>query len=213
MILGLCLVLFIFISILSSKAKTYQRNASAERKGLEGERKVNEILSKGKYIYFHDTLLKQGKATSQFDHIVVLPNKTVIVIETKNKDGVISGSALDNQWKQVIGRNHYSFYNPIMQNEGHIRMLYKKMNEYKLYGYRVVSLVVFTSERCSLQNAPQGVIHIRELPYALKQFKKKTLFNRSRPLISMLRREDLSKNKKEVYKHKEFAMNAKYYKR
>lgn len=200
--------LFIYVRFFNR----HKKPSAAEIKGLEGEQKVNNILKELKLVHFHDTLLKQGPVSSQFDHIVVFPNKTIIVVETKNKDGIISGTSYDEKWSQTLGRNRYEFYNPMKQNEGHINMLYKKMNKYRLYGYRVLSLVVFTSERSTLKDVPSGVIHIDELSSVLKPLTKKTFFNRSRKFTRMLLKEDYSGSKKEVQKHKEFAKNAKYFK-
>lgn len=202
-------VISLYIYIRFSKRR---KPSAAEIKGLEGEQRVNNILKELKLVYFHDSLLKQGSVSSQFDHIVVFPNKTIIVIETKNKDGIISGSSNDEKWSQTLGRNRYEFYNPMKQNEGHINMLYKKMNQYRLYGYRVLSLVVFTSERSNLKDVPSGVIHLDDLSSVLKPLIKKTLFNRSRKFTRMLLKEDYSGNKKEVNKHKKFAKNAKFFK-
>jgi len=66
------------ISIIALRIKVEKRKPSfAEIKGLMGEQKVNDVLKQHNLMYFHDTLLKQGSVSSQFDHIIVLPNKTV----------------------------------------------------------------------------------------------------------------------------------------
>lgn len=212
--LGAIIAIVLVISlILLFKLLNKNKPSAAEIKGLEGEMRVNKILKAMKYTYFHDTLLKQGPVSSQFDHIVIFPDKTVVVIETKNKDGFISGSASDDRWTQVIGKNRYQFYNPILQNQGHIKMLYKKMDTHKLYGYKILSLVVFTSNKSTLRDTPSGVIHINELERTLRTLYKKKLFNRSRKFKKMLLFEDHSRNKREVQKHKEFAMRARYHKK
>lgn len=207
------IVLIILFLLIYFKFFFKQKPTAAEVKGLIGETRVNDILKAHKLKYFHDTLMKQGPVSSQFDHIVVFPNKTILVIETKNKDGFITGSSDDEKWLQVIGKKHHQFYNPIKQNEGHIKMLYKKMDKYRLYGYRILSLVVFTSDRVTLKDVPSGVIHINELSSTLNYLNKKSFFNRSKKFIRMLIYEDYSKNKREVKKHKEFAQRAKYYKK
>jgi hypothetical protein len=207
LVILLLLVLFVYFRFFHKTEPT-----AAELKGLAGEQKVNDILKEHKLLFFHDVLLKQGPVSSQFDHIVVFPNKTILVIETKNKDGFIAGGSNDEKWLQVVGRNRYYFYNPIWQNEGHIKMLYKKMDKYRLYGYKILSLVVFTSDKCTLNDVPSSVIHISELPSTLNRLKKKSLFNRSRKFIRMLLSEDISRNKKEVQKHKNFAKRARYFK-
>lgn len=209
-IIAIILIIGLIILLKLSKAR---KPSAAEMKGLAGEMKVNKILKALKYTYFHDTLLKQGSVSSQFDHIVIFPDKTVVVIETKNKDGFITGTATDERWLQVIGKNNYQFYNPILQNQGHIKMLYKKMDKHKLYGYKILSLVVFTSDKSTLKNTPSGVIHINELERTLRSLYRKKLFNRSRKFNKMLLLEDYSRNKREVQKHKEFAMRARYHKK
>lgn len=209
MLISIILVLIIGL-FLFSRLTLKSEPSTAEIKGIKGEEKVNDILKNLKVPFFHDTLLKKGSISSQFDHIVVYPNKTVLVIETKNKDGLISGNSTDEKWHQVIGRNHYYFYNPMKQNEGHIKMLYRKMDQHKLYGFKILSLVVFTSDKCTLKNVPPGTIHINELPSALNSLNKKTFFNRSRKFTQMIVFEDKSKNKCEVQKHIEFAKRARY---
>ncbi|WP_341285771.1 nuclease-related domain-containing protein [Priestia megaterium] len=209
------LILLIVISIIVLIFKVEKRKPSfAEIKGLMGEQKVNDVLKQHNLLYFHDTLLKQGSVSSQFDHIIVFPNKTVVVIETKDRNGVITGSANDEKWLQIAGnRNCYYFYNPIKQNIGHINMLYKKMDEYRLCGYKVLSLVVFTSDKSVLKDVPSGVIHLSELSRTLNNIKGKSFFNRSKKFIHMLKREDFSRSKKEVRRHKEFAKKAPHHKK
>ncbi|MCK2000174.1 NERD domain-containing protein [[Brevibacterium] frigoritolerans] len=207
LLVSLLLVLFLYVKISRVKKKP----TDGEIKGLIGEQKVNDILKEQKVLYFHDTLLKNGPASTQIDHICVFPNKTILVIETKNKDGVMSGTSFDEKWVQVLGKNRYEFYNPIKQNEGHIKFIHKKMNQHRLYGYKMLSLVVFTSNKSTLIDPPSGVIHIDQLPSVIKRLNKKTLFNRSKKFSRMLRKEDFSGNKREVHKHKDFAKRARYY--
>ncbi|MFB8426347.1 nuclease-related domain-containing protein [Priestia megaterium] len=209
------LIVLIVISIIALRIKVEKRKPSfAEIKGLMGEQKVNDVLKQHNLIYFHDTLLKQGPVSSQFDHIIVFPNKTVVVIETKDRNGIITGGANDEKWLQVAGnQNCYYFYNPIKQNIGHINMLYNKMDEYHLYGYRILSLVVFTSDKSVLKDVPSGVIHLNDLSQTLSNISGKSFFNRSKKFVHMLKREDFSRSKKEVRRHKEFAKRAPHHKK
>ncbi len=60
----------------------------------------------------------------QIDHIVINKNG-VYVIETKNYSGRIYGAESQTKWTQVLayGKVKNYFYNPIMQNETHLRNL------------------------------------------------------------------------------------------
>lgn len=93
-------------------------------KGKYSERLVYNKLSKlsDEYFIFNDLLFERGGRSTQIDHIVVSPYG-VFVIETKGYKGWILGGENSEYWTQVIYRNKYQFYNPIKQNEGHIKFL------------------------------------------------------------------------------------------
>lgn len=58
----------------------------------------------------------------QIDHIVVSPYG-IFVIETKGYKGLITGGETSEYWTQNFYRNKYRFYNPIKQNDGHVKYL------------------------------------------------------------------------------------------
>ena len=83
----------------------------------------------------NDVLLPSGGGTSQIDHILVSPGG-VFVIETKDMNGWIFASPgqqrwtqtfMANRWSRMVGikSKRFSFYNPLLQNEGHARALVK----------------------------------------------------------------------------------------
>ena len=74
------------------------------------------------YTIFNDFLFESNGHSTQIDHIVVSPYG-VFVIETKGYKGWILGGENSEYWTQVIYKSKYQFYNPIKQNEGHVRFL------------------------------------------------------------------------------------------
>ncbi|ARK30149.1 nuclease-related domain-containing protein [Halalkalibacter krulwichiae] len=107
-------------------------------KKLEGYQKVMMNL----YIPKKDGL------TTEVD-LVLIAETGIYVFESKNYSGWIFGDEKNKNWTQSLGkRKKYSFFNPIWQNEGHIRALQTKVgvNDKDLYK----SYIVF-SERCTLK--------------------------------------------------------------
>lgn len=117
-------------------------------KGAIGEfivaRKL-EKLPKGKYMVLNDVILPTPHGTSQIDHIVVsIFGIFVIVIETKNYKGFISGGQNSEYWTQNIWGHKYPLYNPILQNASHIKVLRALLPQYD--NTTMVSIVAFSDE-------------------------------------------------------------------
>jgi hypothetical protein len=110
---------------------------------------------------FHDLYIEKKDGTySQID-IVVLTEKGVIVIEVKDFSGWIFGFGNNEKWVHILGKMKYPFYNPIFQNEGHIRSLKNKLNVQDNIPF--YSLIVFYGE-CELKkisNIPDGTMIVK----------------------------------------------------
>lgn len=117
---------------------------SAEEKGEIGEKTIREKilreLNPNERMLNNYITRGTSSITSQIDHIVIKP-AGVFVIETKNYDGKIYGKRTDMKWTQVLagGRVKNQFYNPIKQNETHIRNIRKIIGE----NVPVYSMIVF----------------------------------------------------------------------
>jgi hypothetical protein len=83
---------------------------------------------------------KDGK-TAQIDHVVV-SKYGIFVIETKNYSGWIFGNENSKNWTQVIYKTKNQFYNPILQNKGHVKALQELLADYPDVKY--IPIVVFT---------------------------------------------------------------------
>ena len=119
-------------------------------KGRIGESFCSSILSflpKDKYIVVDDVLLKTSNGTSQIDH-VVLSIYGIFVIETKNYSGWIYGGEYSDNWTKNVYGNKYSFYNPLKQNDGHIKAIKRYL---KITNDNSVIGIVAFSNKASLK--------------------------------------------------------------
>ena len=102
-----------------------------------GELRVQSALTRHyrDWPLLNDVLLPSGGGTAQIDHILVSPGG-VFVIETKDMNGWIFASPGQQRWTQTfmagrwsrmvgIKSKRFSFYNPLLQNQGHARALVK----------------------------------------------------------------------------------------
>lgn len=87
-----------------------------------------------------------GFGTSELD-LVMIHEKGIIVIENKNYKGYIYGSEDDLYWTQVYGkRETRSFYNPVKQNQGHIRHLKRLLDAHIQSPVPYLSVITFNNE-------------------------------------------------------------------
>ncbi len=92
---------------------------------------------------------KDDNGTTEID-LVYIHETGIYVIESKNYSGWIFGSEKNKTWRQTFktGRKE-QFYNPIWQNNTHIKYLSQFLSNLDIKLFR--SIIVF-SERCTLRN-------------------------------------------------------------
>ena len=126
-----------------------------ELKGRRGEDLIEKILYKtvpGEFQVFRNVYVPHGGTTSEID-LVMVHETGIFVFESKNYNGVISGSMDARNWVHIHpNRKKYLFYNPVRQNRNHIRALSDclRIPETNFYSY-----VVF-SGRCALERVPEN---------------------------------------------------------
>ncbi len=112
---------------------------------LEGEL----VVLKNIYVPYRDK-------TSEID-LLMIHEKGIFVFESKNYSGWIFGSAEQLNWTQSLpNREKHQFYNPIRQNQTHIKALSEFLN---IPTSSFTSYIVF-SERCSLKSVPENTDQI-----------------------------------------------------
>lgn len=116
-----------------------------------GETPFKVIKKNGKY---YEVI----KKSTQIDHLIVSPYG-IFVIETKNHKGWVFGDINSKVWTQVLsgeanwraygGHDHYTFYNPVKQNMGHLQELSKQL---KIPMNYMAGMIVFTNPEAYLGN-------------------------------------------------------------
>ena len=98
------------------------------------------------------------KKSSQLDHLIVSPYG-IFVVETKNHKGWVFGDVNGKVWTQVLGgdagwrayggHSHYTFFNPVTQNELHMEHLSRQI---KIPRNFMTGMIVFTNPEAYLGN-------------------------------------------------------------
>lgn len=142
-------------------------------KGKIGERKVaNKLdwLPRNKYVVINDAILPSTHGTSQIDHIVV-SIYGIFVIETKYYTGWIYGGEHSEYWTQNVYGEKHQFYNPILQNEGHVRALRKVLTEFEPLD--IIPIVAFSGTADIKMDIKEShVVYWSQLRRCIRSYKK-----------------------------------------
>ncbi|MCM3024688.1 nuclease-related domain-containing protein [Heyndrickxia ginsengihumi] len=132
-------------------------------KGLNGEYLTVNELDKMKQhfkVLINIYLPNRRGGTSEID-VVLLHRTGIYVLESKNYSGWIFGREEDKKWCQSLPNGKKTFfYNPIKQNETHIRALQQALPDVDQSLFR--SIIVF-SERCELKKIQLQSLDIKVL--------------------------------------------------
>ena len=96
-------------------------------KGSSGEQMIYLMLTKKfhipeKQILRNLHIPKASGGTTEID-LLVVSTRGLLVFECKNYAGNIYGDVKRKQWVQYLGGKKSYFYNPFMQNRGHVKHL------------------------------------------------------------------------------------------
>mgnify|MGYP004650041365 CR=1 FL=1 len=167
MLLTILLVVFLFLGYFI--ITEYKENKKIVPPN-ECEELVSDILhwNLGRDYFAYNNLFYQGNGWSmQIDHIVVSPYG-IFVIETKGYKGLICGKEDSPDWTQFLGANKYSFYNPIMQNYSHCKVL-NNILSYNGIQARIISIVVF-GDQATLKCDVKNVVKTCDLVKVISQY-------------------------------------------
>jgi hypothetical protein len=142
-------------------------------KGWLGEYQVRRIIgknnpNKSKYV-INNLTFNDGTKSVQIDHLIISPSG-LIVIETKNRVGKIYGKEDDLNWTVVFkyGKEKASMFNPVKQNQGHLKSLEKILS----VKTPMNSIIVFTKNadlrEISTQSTP--VVYANSLKQFIKEY-------------------------------------------
>lgn len=108
-------------------------------KGSVGENIVSDLLkkyrNKVKGLLYNDIIIGDFERSTQIDHLL-LTNNAIYFVETKRYAGGVFGDDSKENWYQVIFKGSkkvkYSFLNPFIQNDHHIKRFMEYMGEIEL---------------------------------------------------------------------------------
>ena len=121
-------------AIITKQNKELIQSVTSLSRGTASERHlILTLLKSGIHpqAIFHDLYITRNDGKfSQID-LVVATKVGIIVFEVKDFSGWIYGKGNQAKWTQVLayGNEKYRFYNPIMQNNTHIKQLRQKLKE------------------------------------------------------------------------------------
>ena len=116
------------------------------------ESALNSDSINGYKIIFRNLLIPYRDRTTEID-LLMVHEKGIFVFESKNYSGWIFGKFNQLKWTQSLPHGEkYQFYNPIMQNQTHIKALSEVLQLPVSYFF---SYIVF-SERCELKSVPDN---------------------------------------------------------
>lgn len=123
------LILWIAYQIyLKRKERKLIEQVTPITRGEKSERKVIlSLLKEGinPKAIFHDLYIqKPNREYTQID-VAVATKAGIIVFEVKDYSGWIFGNEHQKYWTQILafGKEKHRFYNPVMQNYGHIQAI------------------------------------------------------------------------------------------
>lgn len=159
----------IFGNSFPKKSRRLLETTTNLNRGNESElRLILNLLQRGvssKFI-FHDLYIKKSEDEySQIDAIVV-SKRGILVFEVKNYKGWIFGNGNHTHWTQVLayGNKKYRFYNPIKQNNNHIKYLRKVLKLPTSFPF--YSIIVFDGN-CELKE----INYVPECTYLIKPYR------------------------------------------
>ena len=163
--------------IFKGEKNTINKDVRIEIKGTRGEARQEirlHTLDREKYKVINDIIIPNKDKTSQIDHLII-SNYGIFVIENKNFSGSIYGSEKDRSWTQVMGKSRNAFYNPILQNYGHIKALQAIIGNNK----PIYSIIVFgekaTLKKIDIENKNIKVINETKLLETIKTYNNEML--------------------------------------
>ena len=121
-------------------------------KGYNGEYEIFEVLRKVRgirRIIVNAYIPTDNKGNTTEIDLILIHETGIYVIESKNYSGWIFGDENNKNWMQMLNKHSKQpFYNPIWQNNTHIKYLNNFLNDIDTKYFR--SLIVF-GERCSIK--------------------------------------------------------------
>lgn len=138
---------------------------------------------------------KDNGETSEID-LLYITQKGIFVFESKNYSGWIFGDEKSQKWTMMLpNKEKHSFYNPIKQNQTHIKWLRNYIGE----EIPLFSIIVF-SERCELKKVTIASSDIKVIKRDFTYATVRDIWNKNEDCLSGEEVENLYKNLQKLTK-------------
>jgi len=168
-ILGLfgLVIVVIFIKVRAFiRKKQVLKSVTKLNRGERSERNlIYRLITYGvpAQTIFHDLYFKKRNGEYAQVDLLVATSVGILVFEVKDYKGWIYGNENQHQWTQVLsyGKSKSRFYNPVMQNDSHIRAIRGQHPQFKRIPF--FSIIVFYGD-CVLKEegtVPDGTFLVK----------------------------------------------------
>lgn len=145
-ILFICLIIGIIYFNTKRKEHKLIKQVTPSNRGEWSEREVvSELLKEGinPRAIFHDMYIQKRNGEYAQVDVAVATKAGIIVFEVKDYSGWIFGNEYQKYWTQLLayGNEKHRFYNPVMQNLGHIQAIKQCLTQNP--GIPFYSVIVF----------------------------------------------------------------------
>ena len=144
-IIGL-VFMFLFVKYIFKNYQIRKAGKDGEKFALNQVKKF--IAGTGASVY-NNLMLPLYDGATEIDMLIVAP-QGLICIENKHVVGLIKGKTTDKYWKQIKKHEKKKMYNPIFQNEGHIKCLKYHFNKRQCLDIPIIGYVIFSNNKAKL---------------------------------------------------------------
>lgn len=172
-ILPILFILF-FILLMKSTANNNSTSHLYDPKKVAGIKGEKMLLQAVKFTSCGGRILCNLKVPTKYNvteiDLVLLHQTGIYVFEAKNYSGSIYGRQQDEYWSQIKQHEEKSFYNPMKQNETHIRALsyYLHVPERNFCSYIVFGNQAILKE-IERTNEDHYILNLKSLPQRLRE--------------------------------------------
>lgn len=175
LVLGVIALASILLAIIIT-LKSKQRTREIENYGKPSEQRLKQTLISafGETAVFSNVYIPYSNGNrdkyTEIDAIVVL-RSGIFVIELKSHNGKIV-CPNNNRWTQIYNDKRISFYNPIFQNESHIKVINRILRNEGQYNVPIYNIVTFSSNRVTFTQEHSQIVKLDELVRHIKRLGK-----------------------------------------
>ncbi|WBW99153.1 nuclease-related domain-containing protein [Oceanirhabdus sp. W0125-5] len=142
---------------------TYRINKAGKMGEKSSYKVLKKICKKKGYKIFKNIRIPLYDGSTEID-LLIVASYGILVIENKNLSGSVFGNIQDKNWYQLKKSGEKkTFYNPIMQNEGHIKCLNHNLIKMGIKNISILNFVVFSNEQCEINVCDKRIFMLHEM--------------------------------------------------